>query len=314
MNYDIICIGSALLDIYMKSSAFKKVATDGAVAMCETYGGKTEVSAMVMVSGGAGTNTAVSFARKGYKTALVAEVGKDLAAAAIKEELYVEGVDYSMIRQEEGEETGVSSILVAEDGGRSAMIYRGASRMLTKEDIEWEKLRASWLYISSLGGEMALLEGLIGHAKAYGIAVAVNPGMAEIGKLADWGGTRLFEGVRVLLMNREEAEAMLKTGLGDEAVWRSDWQVPGPEITVITDGKNGGRVSQGTEVFWYESMPVLAVEETGAGDAFGSGLVAAIMAGKDIREAVEWGKRQAASVVTYMGAKRGLLPIDAIAS
>jgi sugar/nucleoside kinase (ribokinase family) len=61
-------------------------------------------------------------------------------------------------------------------------------------------------------------------------------------------------------------------------------------------------------------LQVVAVEETGAGDGFGSGVVAALMAGKDMHEAVEWGKRQAASVVSYMGAKKGLLTLDAIAS
>jgi sugar/nucleoside kinase (ribokinase family) len=57
---------------------------------------------------------------------------------------------------------------------------------------------------------------------------------------------------------------------------------------------------------------VEAVEETGAGDAFGSGLVAALIQGKEIEEAIEWGKRQAAKVVQYMGAKRGLMTLEEI--
>ena len=54
------------------------------------------------------------------------------------------------------------------------------------------------------------------------------------------------------------------------------------------------------------------VDSTGAGDAFGSGFVAGLMLGKPIEEAVEWGKKQAASVVEHIGAKKGLLTRDQI--
>lgn len=316
MPYDVICIGSALLDIYLKSDKFQKVvSTDfgGGLALCEEYGGKTEVQELVLASGGAGTNTAVSFARKGFQTALIAEVGKDLTAATIKAELIHEGVDLAMLSEVEGEETGFSSILVASDGGRSALIFRGASKMLTKADIQWDKIDARWLYISSLGGEMPLLEGLIGHAKAKNIHLAVNPGMTELTQIHNWGGLNLFSGIDVLLLNREEASQLLQLDLKDERVWQSDWPVVGPQMTIITDGRNGGRVATEEGIFWYESVAVPVVQETGAGDAFGSGVVAALVKGKEIREAVEWGKRQAASVVSYMGAKKGLLSLEQIA-
>jgi ribokinase len=107
--FDVICIGSALLDIFLKSPQFKKVPNgefqDG-VALCEEYGGKTEVSEVVVASGGAGTNNAVSYARKGLRTALIAEVGQDLIASTIKEELSRENVDLSMLSEVQGEETG----------------------------------------------------------------------------------------------------------------------------------------------------------------------------------------------------------------
>jgi sugar/nucleoside kinase (ribokinase family) len=101
--------------------------------------------------------------------------------------------------------------------------------------------------------------------------------------------------------------------MSDE-VWQSEWNPGGPHYVVITDGRHGGRVSYEGKTFWYEPKWVEAVEETGAGDGFGSGMVAALMMGKPIEEAVEWGKKQAASVVSFMGAKKGLLTIDAIAS
>jgi sugar/nucleoside kinase (ribokinase family) len=54
-------------------------------------------------------------------------------------------------------------------------------------------------------------------------------------------------------------------------------------------------------------MPVDAYERTGAGDAFGSGCLSALIKGKDITEALLWGTINSASVIGYVGAQRGLL-------
>ncbi|MFC1653999.1 carbohydrate kinase family protein [Patescibacteria group bacterium] len=313
MNFDVVCVGSALLDVYMKSDKFIKVTSpifSEGVALCEVYGGKTEISEAEVTSGGGGTNNAVSFARKGLKTGLIAEMGTDLVASFIKLELEKEGVDTSMLVQESGEETGISSIMVANDGGRSVAVHRGASKMLTKEDVLWDRLNPKWIYISSLGGEMALLEGLIGHAKSKGIKVAVNPGMSEIEKISGWGGMKLFEGVDVLLVNRQEATKLSGIDFSDESVWQGDQCIEGPKICVITDGSNAGRVFVGGVCKKYEVNPINAVEQTGAGDGFGSALVAALILGKDVDTAILWAKKQSASVVSHMGPKKGLLTLE----
>lgn len=313
--YDVICVGSALLDVFVRSDKFTKISNGefaGGVGLCEEYGGKVEVEEMVMVSGGGGTNVAVSLARKGLKTALIAEVGRDLVAGAIKQELVGEDIDLMLMREVEGEVTGMSVILVASDGGRSALIARGAAKMLTTEDVAWDKLETKWLYVSSLGGEWWLMQSLIGHARDHSLKIAVNPGRAEIEKIKAQGyGTSqvqaLWSGVEVLLLNREEAYELYGVDLLAEERWRGGLEPGGPKVLVVTDGKRGGRVYQGSESFDFTALEVKTVEETGAGDAFGSGLVAALIWGKEIREAVEWGRRQAAAVVRFMGAKRGLM-------
>jgi ribokinase len=312
---DVICVGSALLDMYMKSDQFVKIPLsqmgDG-VALCEVYGGKTEISESELTSGGGGTNNAVSFARKGFRTALIAEMGTDLVAATIREELTREGVDVSMLVQEKSEETGMAAILVSQDGGRSVAVYRGASKMLTKSDIPWDSLHASWIHISSLGGDVALLEGLIGHAKTHGMHIAVNPGMTELKQASTWGDLQLFSDVDVLLLNREEASVLLKKDFSDDVVWHSDFAVSGPKVTIISDGVRNGIVCLNGVCKWYGVEPVAMVEQTGAGDAFGTGLVSALMLNKSVEEAIGWGKKQAASVVSYMGPKRGLMTREEI--
>lgn len=313
-QFDVVCVGSALLDLYLKSPKFKQIPSGefaGGVALCEEFGGKMEVEEAEVTTGGGGSNNAVSFARKGLKTALIAELGTDLVAAAIKQELVIEGVDSSLLVQEPTEETGFSAVLVNQAGGRSVVVYRGAAKMLSKTDIPWDNLYPTWLHISALGGDVELLEGLLGHAKHHGIKVAVNPGKPELEKIDAWGGTELFRDVDVLLVNREEASLMLKRNLSSEEAWNT-LSIVGPKLTIVTDGRDGGK-------YWIDGagMPYPAatgevVEETGAGDAFGSGVVAALIRGKDIDTALRWGRIQAENVVRFMGAKRGLFTLSQI--
>jgi len=170
-KYDVISIGSATLDIFVKSNQFKVVEDntyDSGLGLCEAYGAKIEVEDMHMASGGGGTNTAVSFARKGLKAGVIAEMGKDLPAQTILHELSDEGVDTSMMVQEGTEKTAVSVIMTSFEGGRSIITFRGASAMLQEKDIDWDKINAKWLYVTSLGGQLDLLRKLVEFADEKG--------------------------------------------------------------------------------------------------------------------------------------------------
>lgn len=315
-QFDVVCVGSALLDIYLKSEMFKRIQkpeSEGEAVMCVEFGGKVEIEQADVCSGGGGSNNAVSFARKGFKTALIAELGKDLMAATITEELHREGVDCSLLVQEAHEETGASAVLVSPEGGRSVMVYRGAAKMLTKPDIPWDSLHPTWLHISSLGGDIELMEGLMGHARHYGIKVAVNPGKAELEKIHVWGGLAFFKGVELLLLNREEAALLLQQDLKNDQAWE-ELVITGPKLTIVTDGRSGGRYHLDGKVFPYPVAQGEVVEETGAGDGFGSGVVAGLMKGRPVAEAIAWGSKQAENVVKFMGAKRGLLSLEEIST
>lgn len=318
MTFDVITIGSALLDVFVKSDKFLTLPAssfpDGKAIGIE-WGGKTEVGEVEVCSGGAGSNNAVSFARKGFKTAIIAEVGTDLTASTIKEELKREHIDIGMLVEEQNETTGISTILVTSDGSRAIAVFRGASGLLTESDINWNRLDAKWLMISSLGGDMNLLSFLLHYGPSNESHIAINPGKKELEKADKWGGINLFNSgnIDVLILNREEAGLLTHLPFQDNDFWRSKKAIiPGPKITLITDGKRGGKVVTNNTTTNYEATLVQTIEETGAGDSFGSGFVAALMRGESIDTAIEWGKRQAASVVSYMGAKHGLLTLAQI--
>ncbi|MEK7111327.1 MAG: carbohydrate kinase family protein, partial [Patescibacteria group bacterium] len=247
---------------------------------------------------------AVSFARNGFQVAPIIEMGKDPASETILAELEHEGLDLSFVVQEENEITAVSVILLSGVGGNSIVTYRGASKMLTAGDIPLDKLGmilkpGGWIYLTSVGGDMELVEKVLAWGKEKGRKVFWNPGAAEIGQIKNFPD--------VLQLNRQEATVFFGVNFIDEEIWKTEHCPTPPEtILLITDGENGGRVCSGGNCLWYKGIKTKMVDSTGAGDAFGSGFVTGLMKGKSIEGSLEDGKKQASNVVKHIGAKKGL--------
>lgn len=313
-NYDVVSIGSAVLDIFMKSDKFKVVQSGdipGGIAMCEVYGGKMEVEEVQIVSGGGATNTAVSFARKDLKAAVVAEMGNDPQSLLVHKDLEENQVDTRYLIQEANETTAVSVVLIADDGGRSIMVHRGAAALLTKEDVPLEMIQTRWLHISSLGGNIELLKILLDWAKSHQVRVSLNPGMKEIAQKEKL--LQLLPQVEILFLNRDEAKELWGIDYRDEGLWKSMQGIPGSHVTVMTDGANGGKVCIEGKVSFYEGVKLKSVvDSTGAGDAFASGMVAGVLYGKTYEQGIEWGIKNATNVLRYVGAKKGLLTLSEI--
>ena len=88
----------------------------------------------------------------------------------------------------------------------------------------------------------------------------------------------------------------------------------GPKIVVLTDGIRGSYAYDGMEFLFMPIYPdpKPPYERTGAGDAFSSTVVSAIILGKTLSEALAWGSINAMSVVQEIGAQRGLLSREKI--
>lgn len=326
---DVLTIGSATLDIFLKSDQFKidRHHKDG-VLLCERYEEKMEAQELVMVSGGGATNAAVSYARKGFEVAPIIELGKDPVAELILTELGKENVSLSYVIQEPDEKTAISVILFSGNpsppklpsGGGSIVTYRGASRMLTVSDVPFEKLGMSlkpggWVHLTSVGGDMELVLKIFSWCKEKNRKLFWNPGKAEVekGSALHVQGRAFQYSPDVLQLNRLEASTFFQINFMDEKTWRSEHcPTPPQTMLVITDGAQGGRVCYQGTCSWYEGIKTTMVDSTGAGDAFGSGFVAGLLSGKSLPDALEWGKRQAASVVEKIGAKEGLLTKEEI--
>lgn len=298
--HDITTIGSATVDIFMKSPEFHLQPTSEGVLLCQEYGGKIDIDDFFWQSGGAGTNTAVGFSRMGFRTAAVVEIGKDLFGQCVYDELQKEHVDCNSIVSEGAEQTAVSTVLISSQGGRSILTHRGASGMLEARDMPWEGLQNSrWVHLSNVSANTELLLQLFSHIRSSSVGLSWNPGHKELQLLAEGKIQAEHVPCDILMMNKEEWSMIAAV---------QDQLLEAVDQIVITDGKNGGHVfSKHHYDYQYAASKVPSVEETGAGDAFLVGFVSAHIIGKDIEECCQWGVKNASSVIQQMGAKTGLL-------
>lgn len=303
--YDVITIGGATVDIYAMSDSLKIKNDIFGVPISS----KNEISSGFITCGGGATNAAVTFKKLGLKTACLTLIGDDYFHYYIKNSLKKEGIDRRLIIKDQKSTTDYSIILVNQDGRRSVLVNRGKYD-LEEKHIPWKKIiNTKWFYISSLSGNVNLLEKIIGFAKENGIKVAINPGGREISKRNQL--VNLLEHVDLLCLNKEEAEILCKKEFDNNQFWPTISSYKS-KIIAITNGRDGAYIYKNEQIFYSPIIKVKTVDETGAGDAFGSAFTAGLIYEIDPKEALLWGIKNSASVVSYLGAKNKILSLKEI--
>ena len=142
------------------------------------------------------------------------------------------------------------------------------------------------------------------------IKLAFNPGTWQI-KAGVEGVAQILARTQVLYVNREETEKYVNMpdSHGKEKELLTAAAKLGPKIVIVTDGPEGSYVYDSTQNKFLKTgiYPQDCLERTGAGDAFGSGFMAAIIKEKSLEEAILWGTVNSASVISFVGAQKGLL-------
>lgn len=303
-----VAIGAAVQDVYLsRSDALKPIKEDDGEFYAELkMGGKADVDQINFSTGGGATNAAVTFARQGQESIFMGAIGDDPAGHAVRQDLEHEKVDARLSTSKHN--TGYSVILLASNGERTVLTYRGASTHYESAHFDLKECGdADWLYMSNLSGAVDILEKLFAQAKDLGIKVAWNPGKAELKQSERL--KKLLPFVEVLIVNKEEAQKIVAGDELEDLAKAASELVP---VVVISDGPNGVAATDGKTYLQagiYEDVKV--VDRNGAGDAFGSGFVSQWALGKSLREAVTFGSANSTSVVSKVGAKTGILKADA---
>lgn len=325
--YDVITIGTATRDVFLKSRFFKEfrnenlkdIGISGGVAECFVWGGKVEVEKPVLTSGGGATNAATTFARQGFKTASIFKIGDDRPGEGIVQDLKKEGVK-TLAMKDKKYGTGYSTILLADTGERTVLVYRGAANNLELKEIPKGKLVCNWAYIAPGNIDFKVMENMISTLHKNGARIAIDLSSYYLNM-----GRKKLESIlnkpSLVKGNREEIGILMDMDTKDEEKLFNEFKRSIGGIALMSDGPRGVLVSDG--VYLYRAgiyKEKYVADRTGAGDAFGSGFVAGLIhktknyklktinyAPETIEYAIRLGSANATSVVEYVGAKEGIL-------
>jgi sugar/nucleoside kinase (ribokinase family) len=301
-----LTIGAAVQDIFMSHSPeFMPFDDryDKKIFLKIEFGSKNDVDDINFSTGGGATNAAVTFARQGLEVEFMGTVAHDTAGEAVLADLDSEGVYTKNVSYSDKYHTGYSTVLIAPNGERTFLTYRGASTHYDIKNFNISESDADWLYVSSMAGEMDVLDHIFRQTKEMGKKICYNPGKDELEQMPKL--KPLLEDVDVLLVNKEEAKMIVDGEILEELVRKLVNRV---SVAIVSDGHNGVLASDGKTLVragMYEDVKV--VDRTGAGDAFGSGFLSQWAQGRSLKDSIVFASANSTSVVTKIGAKAGIL-------
>jgi ribokinase len=308
---DVLSIGDIVTDAFIQladDQAWTYVDEHGRKVLAMEFGTKVPYDgAQVIQAVGNASNAAVAFARLGCTTGFVTNVGGDAEGRDMITALHKEKVDTRFVRINPDKKSNYHYVLR----------YGAERTILIKHeeyDYHWPHLRPAetprWVYFSSISE----------HAIPYHDQVADWLDSNKDVKLAFQPGTfqmeagtdrlkRIYQHTEVLILNREEAVTVGGGNHDDVHDLINKLHALGPKIVVVTDGPAGAYASDGENRFKMPLYPDPAdpVDRTGAGDAFASTFVAALMKGNTIEGALQWAPINSMNVVQKVGAQAGLL-------
>jgi sugar/nucleoside kinase (ribokinase family) len=303
----LLSIGDATIDIFMTPTESESSCqlNDKDCHICFTYGDKIPVKNVEFSAGGNASNNAVGAVRLGIPTSLVLTLGNDSIGNQIVEKLASEGIDLTYVTRQQASSSNFS-VVINYSGERTIFTYHAPKSY----EFPVKLPIAQWVYLTSMGETYKpfynhMLDWLRTNTN---VKLAFNPGSWQLKDGLEGMGD-VLKLTHIVYLNREEAEKL--TGLentdGKEKELLTAMFHLGPRITIITDGTKGSMAFDGTKYYKCNTLPVDAYERTGAGDAFGSAFLSAIIKGKTLNEALIWGTVNSASVIGYTGPQRGLL-------
>jgi sugar/nucleoside kinase (ribokinase family) len=307
---DVLSVGDVVTDAFIKllDDRAEAYQTDNGPVLAMPFATKIPFDHSEVLAGvGNSANAAVNFAKLGLNSGLVSNVGGDPAGREIINTLEKNDVDTRFVHINPRKKSNYHYVLW----------YKEERTILIKHEeysYHWPHLRPKeipkWIYFSSISKQALefhddLVEWLNDHPE---VKLAFQPGTFQM----EAGLDRLrhvYARTDLLAFNREEAARVTGGNKDDIHELLNKMHELGPKIVVISDGPNGSYASDGQQRF---KMPIYPdpgppVERTGAGDAFTSTFVAAIMKGNTIEGALQWGPISSMNVVQHVGAQAGLL-------
>lgn len=255
------------------------------------------------IPGGKGANQAVAAARLGANVAMVGAVGNDDYGTVVRKNLENERVFIDYVVPVTDRTTGIAHIVLAEEDN-SIVVVQGANALVNESIVDRSKdlLVKADMVVLQLEIPLETVKYVLAICEEQKIPVMLNPAPAQV--LSE----DILEKATYITPNEHECRIVLD----DFTSPIEDLLAKYPNKLLMTEGSNGVRFHNGTEIVHVPSIAVDVVDTTGAGDTFNGALAVALSEGETLQKAIRFANIAGGLSVTKLGAQGGMPTRDRV--
>ncbi len=309
-RFDAVCVGDVATDVFVRLSegAVEERVDERGRWLEIPLGAKVPFDrGTTVAAGGSASNVAVALARLNVRVALATFLAHDSIGFDLLGALHGEHVDTRLVHLDEPAHTNRNFVL-SYHGHRTILVHH------EEFDYHWPHLRPSeipaWLYLTSLGpGALGFQDQIADWlTENTRVRLAFQPGTfqveAGVERLA-----RVYARTEMLLASFADASTIAGVPADDKGALVDALHALGPSTVVLYDESGGAVASDGHERLAVPPFPDSSapLDRTGTGDAFSATLLAAVVQGMPLREALRWPPVNVMSVGHELGSQAGLL-------
>ena len=295
--YDLICIGTALVDSLIRGFDPNPISAAGYRAASGT-----------LSVGGEAVNEAMAAAKLGTKTAILCSLGQDDAGDMVAGALARSGVDTSLIVRPDMCATPVTTMFVNDDGTRKSITNAAHRYNFHPEKYTERFTNARAVILGSLFrapfDDPAIIHAVLAAAKESGELVFADTKLPNFRflTLAD-----IRESLPLIdYITPNEDEARYYTGKEEPEEMADVFLGMGVKNVIVKLGGRGCFFKNENTALFLPPYEIAAVDATGAGDNFLAGFVSEILRGASDEEALHFANACGAICTTAVGAGTAL--------
>lgn len=271
-KYDVICIGQIIQDIVVTGIPKTALMEERDSFMSEET---------ILSTGGDAANQAVTLARLGDRTALLARLDQGSVGQMVYGEFEKEGVDTSLLVRPEDCQNITSIVMVQPGGVHKFFIGPGRNYELRIEDVNLENIKNTRVVTAgSLFGLGVLdregIDKVFWTAKEAG-AITVADMTYDMHKIGARSFDKLYPAIDYLMPSYDEA--VFVTGEMEPDKIADVFLKAGVGNVVLKLGDQGCFFKNAEERFYTDPYSVKPVDTTGCGDNFVAGFVHELLKG-----------------------------------
>lgn len=261
----------------------------------------------VEAAGGTSTNTAVALARFGARASLVAAIGDDREATAIREVLTAEGVDTTWLVVRAEARTDRATIIVSDEPQDRTILWHQGAELARGDRLDIAGLFEQDVLVLDMA-DASLRRWLLD------LPAHTQPRARLLGTMSYLANPNLPDAIDLVLRHDvvvgNEQDVLKVTGtwaLSDaEKAVQSRMRGANLRVAIITSGPAGCRVITEDRRIRLPAFSVPVVDPTGAGDAFVAGVAYGMALRWDWERVGRFANAAGGLAIRALGAQTGL--------